>query len=151
MKFLGRLLVVLGIAALVPAGWTAYRDISRAKRHDAAREELLARREKVRDELHDVALELRGYRESIPAMPDSVKMAMSGVISRKLRDYNKHVGTLESRDRELTRRMTREEARKAEVLANTWWISGGIAAGGVLLLAVGIGLTRRAPRGRVSG
>ena len=144
MKLFGRLLVVLGIAALVPAAVTAYQDVSVAKKHDAKIEELLAKRDTVRTELTEVSLKLRGYQQSIPAMPDSIKKAKSGIISRTFREFNKNVRRLERDEAELTRLVGRERTRKDEVLSGSWRLSGGLAGVAVLLVVGGVAMTRRA-------
>jgi hypothetical protein len=144
MKLFGRLLVVLGIAALIPAAATAYQHFSAAKKHDAKIEELLAKRDTVRTELTEVSLRLRGYQQSIPSMPDSLKKAQSGIISQTFREFNKNVRRLERDEAELTRLVGRERTRKDEALSGTWRLSGSLAGVAVLLVVGGIAMTRRA-------
>ena len=129
MKLLGRLFIVLGILALIPGGLTIARDTRQAGQHDAKIAQLDADRDSIMKELHDLNIEYRGYQQSVPTIPDSIKKAQSGIISNTYKEYNKRIRVLEMDQQEMKRLMGREETRKAEVMADTWTVGGGLAGG----------------------
>jgi hypothetical protein len=143
MKVLGKLLVILGIVAIIPAGFILFRDNSQARKHDARIEELKQERTEVRETLGKVNLEYRGYRQSISSIPDSTRLEISGKISETYREYGKRISVLEMRERELSRLILRQRTMKNEVMADTGRFVGALGGGGVLMMLVGFVLTRR--------
>ena len=146
MKLFGRLLIVLGIVAIIPGGLMVSRDLLKAREFDAKTEKYRAEREVARESLFDLNMEYRGYQQSVPTMPDSIKKAQSGFISKTYREYNKKIRSLEMQQKELTRLMGREQTKKEEALADTRLVGGGLGGGGLLLIVLGLILSRRGRR-----
>lgn len=143
MKILGRILFVVGIVLIIPAVLNLARDLSSAGKYKRAMADLEAQRSDVRERLGAVNLEFRGYQQSVPSIPDSVKMANSGKISEKLREYSKTIRTFEMQERDLTARIKRQNRLKEDALSGTFRVSGGLGGPGMLLVVAGLVLWRR--------
>lgn len=146
MKVLGKILIVLGILVFIPAGLNLARDLSAARTHEKSISDLDTERAAVRTKLDSVGLRLRGYQQSVPSIPDSIKKAQSGRISETYRDYNKQIRTLEMQERDLTNRMKRQRRLKSDALADTPLVSGGLGGAGLVLLVAGLALSMRGRR-----
>ncbi len=146
IKTLGKLFVVLGIVALIPLGVVTFQNMGRSAQYDDKIAELTSERLELRDKLFKLNIEFRGYQKSIPAIPDSIRKAQSGIISAKYKNYNKSIRGMEMREQEVTRLIGRNETMKSEVLVRSkWWrrLSGG---GGLALLLLGFVFLRRGSR-----
>jgi hypothetical protein len=151
MKLIGKFLVVLGIAAILPAGFVLVRDMSKAREHDTNVKNMTEERSEMREELHKVSLEYRGYQKSISSIPDSIRKATSGQILAEGREFTKRIRVMQQKDRELTRLMTRQGTMKRELLEGTRRFVGRIGGGGVALMVLGFVLVRLGGRRRLGG
>jgi hypothetical protein len=144
MRVLGIVLMVLGLGAAVPATLTWIDNRSDAAETARTLQELEQRHDATLEQLQDTNLRYRGYQNSVPQIPDSIRAAESAIISGRLRDYSKAITALEIKDREQTRlinrtrtkRAEREDAAKASMIP--------FAAGTVVLLLAGVVFLRRA-------
>lgn len=146
MKIFGKVLVVLGIAAVLPAGFVVVRDMSKAREHDTNIANMTEERTELRENLHKLGLEYRGYQQSIPSIPDSIRKATSGQILAEGREYSKRIRVMEQQNRELTRLIKREGRMKQERLEGTRRFAGRLGGGGVALMVLGFVLIRRGAR-----
>lgn len=144
MKILGRILFVIGIVAVIPAALNLVGDLSTAGKHQREIEDLDSTRAALRKKLGALNLEFRGYQQSLPTIPDSIKMANSGKISEKLREYSKRIGGMEMQEEDLTRRMKRQERLRSDALADTPRVSGGLGGVALVLIVAGLLVSRRA-------
>ena len=142
MRILAKILIVLGILALVAAGMTASRDIGAMKEHNATVAELTEKRAELRATAHEVKLEYRAYQQSVPTMPDTLRMATGAEITKKLNNYSKQVAAMTGEDRELSRLIRRAQGERAEVVARLKWWLGVFGGGGAVLMLLGTAVLR---------
>ena len=81
MRVLGIILIVLGAGAAVPATITWLGDRSDAAETEQALLQLEQENDATRKELQETNLLYRGYQQSVPQIPDSIRAAESAIIS----------------------------------------------------------------------
>jgi hypothetical protein len=143
MKLIGWLMIVLGVAAVIPGGITLYRDLEQARAIDEKIAEFDKERATSLEQLQQARLEYRGYQNSLPDIPDSVREENLAVINKRQVTMRQKVIRLNSHSEDLKRRMIREERKKTELLADTPMVAGGLGGGGLVLIVAGMVIARR--------
>ena len=147
IKILGKLLVVLGVAALVPVGFATFQDMGRRAEYDNKIAELTSEKAALQEKLFKLNIEYRGYQKSVPSIPDSVRKAQAGIISNKYKTYNKRIRGMEIRQKEITRLIGRNETMKGESLGRSGNWPNMVGGGGLALILLGVVLIRRGSHG----
>ncbi len=149
-KRISKAFLGFGVASLAVAGalWTS---ASIGGGDTTARiDSLKAERSTLRKELADARLKIQGYQKSLADIPDSTRMAQSGLLVKRYKTMTKQeviLGHQEAEQTRLIRKLQRQRARAAKERKRQA-TAPGIA--GALLLAGGLVLRRRTGAGRVS-
>jgi len=150
MKLIGWLMIVLGVAAMIPGGITLFRDLEQARVHDEKIAGFDQQRSAALEELQQARLEYRGYQRSLREIPDSVRTENSALMARQYEALKQKIRKLDMHSEDLKRRMAWEERKKDEVLAGTPAVAGGLGGGGLVLIVAGLLIAHRS-RQPVSG
>lgn len=143
MKALGIALIVIAVAIAVPATLTWRSDRQDASRTEAQIQRLEAECDSVVAQLGEINLRYRGYRESIPQIPDSIRAAESAIISGRMKDYNKQINALEITESQNRRQIRRHQTKRDQRAAEARRAVLPLAAATVVLLVAGALVLRR--------
>ena len=143
MKVFGIILIVFGIAAAASAGVVAMRQKARDSEHRAETTRLETERDAAVEERTQHHLAHRAVLKSIHNQPDSLRMAESGKISMRIRELDRRIRVLSVKEKELSRRIRREERHSAEEWAEARPKMIPLGAGGIVFLVTGGLLTRK--------
>ncbi len=143
MKAFGWVLIVVGIVGIAGStaiGWTPVTNIRTFR---SEREQLKSEYEVTKTELFELNTLYRGYNKSIPLLPDSMKMAQSGIISARMREYNKQIRLLEMTQFEQKRQIVRRNTKIGEQRTALMNLPVPVGIAGIVLLSIGLLIRNR--------
>lgn len=107
--------LALFVATAVLAAVTTALDMNSAKPIKAAIDEHQSDSDQILSELQATNLKYRGYQESMANIPDSTRMAQSGLLMKQSKEFSKQIRRLEYDHWEATRLLRKYQRSKEAV------------------------------------